>query len=292
MTNQGDIRSSEELMALLAAYSEATERLQSSHRKLHEQVASLSAELEQKNKLLERKTRLEVLGEMAAGVAHEIRNPLGGILLYAGLLERDLAGSPEALRLVRSIMSGVRSLNTTVTDLLSFTRGFEASIHVCCLSRVMEGALTDAIGDLARTDVVVRREYSSLDIEVMADPELLRRAMLNLVLNAIQAMGKNGTLTIRSGMAGDVEEGVWWIEVRDTGPGINGKVMDRLFEPYVTDKEGGTGLGLAIVQKVAESHGGTASACNLDGGGACFRLEFPSGGRRRVASGLKQTTTG
>ncbi len=291
MTNKGSIKSSEELMAVLEAYSEATERLQKSHGKLHEQVASLSAELEQKNKLLERKTRLEVLGEMAAGVAHEIRNPLGGILLYAGLLERDLAGSPEALRLIRSIMSGVRSLNTTVADLLSFTRGFEATIHVCSLSRVIESTLTDAIGELARTDVVVNREYANPDIEVMVDPELLRRAILNLVLNAIQAMGKRGTLSMRNGMTSDVEEGAWWIEVSDTGPGVNSEIMDRLFEPYVTDKPGGTGLGLAIVQKIAESHGGMASVCNLGNGGACFRLEFPSGGRRMVTTGFKQTTT-
>ena len=291
MTNKGSIKSSEELMAVLEAYSEATERLQKSHGKLHEQVASLSAELEQKNKLLERKTRLEVLGEMAAGVAHEIRNPLGGILLYAGLLERDLAGSPEALRLIRSIMSGVRSLNTTVADLLSFTRGFEATIHVCSLSRVIESTLTDAIGELARTDVVVNREYANPDIEVMVDPELLRRAILNLVLNAIQAMGKRGTLSMRNGMTGDVEEGAWWIEVSDTGPGVNSEIMDRLFEPYVTDKPGGTGLGLAIVQKIAESHGGMASVSNLGDGGACFRLEFPSGGRRMVTTGSKQTTT-
>ena len=269
------MHSKNDLSAVLRVYGEATERLQQSHDRLTAEVVRLSAELEQKNKLLDRKTRLEVLGEMAAGVAHEIRNPLGGITLYAGLLERDLAQLPDPLRLVRSILTGVQSLDAIVGDLLSFTRGFEPSPGKCSLKSVVTDAVNDAVGDIARTEIQVHREYRTPDVDINADGSLLRRAVLNLVRNAVQAMKREGELFIRTGAAHGADPQACWIEVTDTGPGIAPDMQKRLFEPYVTNKQGGTGLGLAIVQKIVESHGGHVTAENLNGGGACFRITLP-----------------
>ena len=271
MTSVHDIH---DLGNMLAAYSAATERLQHSHDRLLEEVSRLSAELERKNKLIARKTRLEVLGEMAAGVAHEIRNPLGGILLYAGLLERDLIGTPEALRRVRSILRGVRSLDNIVGDLLSFTRGFEPAPRACRLGEVCEEALRDAIAEFARTDIRVRREYSKPDLEIEADPDMLRRAVLNLVLNAIQAMKQKGDLIVRTSPCFEGARAAR-LEVIDTGCGIADEVRDRLFEPYVTSKENGTGLGLAIVQKIVECHSGAVTGANREEGGAIFTITLP-----------------
>jgi signal transduction histidine kinase len=284
----GAVQGLDDLSAILEVYSQATERLQQSHDRLLQEVSRLSAELEHKNNLLARKTRLEVLGEMAAGVAHEIRNPLGGILLYAGLLERDLATLPEPLRLVRSIMTGVRSLDAIVGDLLSFTRGFEAHPRRCELRDVAEDALRAAVGDLARTDIVVRRCYGGEPIVLNADAELLKRALLNIVRNAVQAMGQTGELTVRLVEGADGCR----IEVSDDGPGISNAMMGRLFEPYATDKQGGTGLGLAIVQKIMESHHGAVSAENLEEGGARFTLTLPHAARIETdaAELIKQTT--
>lgn len=271
-------QSTGDLSDVLQVYHEATERLQRSHDRLLREVSRLSAELEHKNKLLDRKTRLEVLGEMAAGVAHEIRNPLGGIVLYAGLLERDLANAPEPLRLVRSILSGVKSLDAIVGDLLSFTRGFEPSPVRCKLTGIVEDALKDAVGELARTEIKVHREYADADVELEADPQLLRRAILNVILNAIQAMGSEGDLFVRTGEGGDEGNPSCWVEVADSGPGIDSDMRDSLFEPYVTNKQGGTGLGLAIVEKIVESHGGEVTARNLEERGACFRMVVPQTG--------------
>ena len=271
-------QSTGDLSDVLQVYHEATERLQRSHDRLLREVSRLSAELEHKNKLLDRKTRLEVLGEMAAGVAHEIRNPLGGIVLYAGLLERDLANAPEPLRLVRSILSGVKSLDAIVGDLLSFTRGFEPSPVRCKLTGIVEDALKDAVGELARTEIKVHREYADADVELEADPQLLRRAILNLILNAIQAMGSEGDLFVRTGEVGDEGNPSCWVEVADSGPGIDSDMRESLFEPYVTNKQGGTGLGLAIVEKIVESHGGEVTARNLEERGACFRIVVPQTG--------------
>ena len=275
MRNPVSTDSMDELSALLEVTSEATGRLQQSHDRLLAEVLRLSEELEQKNKLLARKTRLEVLGEMAAGVAHEIRNPLGGILLYAGLLERDLVASPGPLRLARAIMRGVQSLEAIVDDLLSFTRGFEPSPRRCSLRDVAEEALKAAVGELARTDIHVVREYAEPDVPLEGDPELLRRAVLNLVLNAVQAMKKEGVLSVRTGTLHTKGRSACWIEVTDTGPGIAADMLERLFEPYVTNKLGGTGLGLAIARKIVESHRGEIDARNLDTGGACFRATLP-----------------
>jgi signal transduction histidine kinase len=276
-----DIR---DLGAVLEAAGEATDRLRHSHDRLLSEVARLSTELEQKNRLLARKTRLEVLGEMAAGVAHEIRNPLGGILLYAGLLERELAGTPTALKSVRSILRGVHSLDSIVGDLLSFTRGFEPAARPCRLDEVCEEALRDAIAEFARTDIRVRREYVRPEIVLEADPDMLRRAVLNLVLNAIQAMRQKGDLTVRTTFACVEGAAAARIEVADTGPGIAPEVCDRLFEPYVTSKSGGTGLGLAIVQKIVESHGGEATGANRDEGGAVFTITLPIEPKRRPSA--------
>ncbi len=267
-----DIRN---LGAVLEAYSAATDRLQRSHDRLAEEVSRLSEELELKNKLIARKTRLEVLGEMAAGVAHEIRNPLGGILLYAGMLERDLVGAPESLRRVRSILRGVKSLDCIVGDLLSFTRGFEPAMRVCRIGAVCEEALRDAIAEFARTDIRVHREYAKPDFELDADPGMLRRAVLNLVLNAIQAMKQKGDLIVRTGASCVEGARAARVEIIDSGPGIAAEVRDRLFEPYVTSKENGTGLGLAIVQKIVECHGGSVTGANRDEGGAIFTITIP-----------------
>src|SRR5437016_7373300 len=118
----------EELGRIILAYSEVTEKLQQSHERLEQTVASLRAELSEKNQQLERKNRLAALGEMAAGMAHEIRNPLGGIQLYASMLAKDLAGEPGALSLVNKIAGGVRRLEALGSQVLQFAR--EITVHV------------------------------------------------------------------------------------------------------------------------------------------------------------------
>src|SRR3954462_5736360 len=117
----------EELGRIILAYSEVTEKLQQSHEQLHQTVLELQQELNEKNRLLERKNRLAALGEMAAGMAHEIRNPLGGIQLYASMLARDVSDRPDSLAVVKKISGGVRRLDALVTQVLQFTREITAS---------------------------------------------------------------------------------------------------------------------------------------------------------------------
>ena len=121
----------EELGRIIMAYSEVTERLQQSHEKLQETVVALREELGEKNRLLERKNRLAALGEMAAGMAHEIRNPLGGIQLYASLLAKDVGAMPASLELVKKISGGVKRLEALVSQVLAFSRDIRCGKLAC-----------------------------------------------------------------------------------------------------------------------------------------------------------------
>ena len=126
----------EELGRIILAYSEVTEKLQQSHEQLTQTVADLQAELGEKNRQLERKNRLAALGEMAAGMAHEIRNPLGGIQLYASLLAKDVEDRPPSLELVKKISGGVKRLEALVSQVLNFAREMQLQMRVADLAQV------------------------------------------------------------------------------------------------------------------------------------------------------------
>jgi len=131
----------EELGRIIMAYSEVTERLQQSHEKLQETVIALREELGEKNRLLERKNRLAALGEMAAGMAHEIRNPLGGIQLYASMLAKDVAGMAPSLELVKKISGGVKRLEALVSQVLAFSREIRISPVATDMAQIVAGAV-------------------------------------------------------------------------------------------------------------------------------------------------------
>ncbi len=269
----------EDLKNLLEAYLASTESLQRAQEALRRQVGELSAELEQKNALLERRSRLAELGEMAAGVAHEIRNPLGGIRLYAGLLERDLASDPERLALVRKLLSGVEQLDRIVREMLAFTKQIILDRREVELEHVLEEALSFALPQGASGGAVrvVRRYEAGLLAPV--DVHHLHRACLNLILNAVEAMPEGGTLTLATARVAMEGAPAAEIRVEDTGSGIPPEALPRLFDPFFTTKAQGTGLGLAVVSRVAEAHGGTVEAANRAGGGASFRMRLPAMGR-------------
>ena len=262
-----------ELRGLLESYLASTEALQRAQEALRRQVAELGAELEQKNALLARRNRLAELGEMAAGVAHEIRNPLGGIRLYAGLLERDLSADPAQAAqaaLVGKIRVGVEQLDRIVREMLAFTKQIVLERRETALERVVDEALGFALPG-GGSGIRIQRRYAA-GLTASVDLHHLHRAVLNLLLNAVEAMPEGGVLTVSTAALGaDAVE----IAVEDGGPGIPADVLPRIFDPFFTTKAQGTGLGLAVVQRVAEAHGGSVEASNRHAGGACFRLVLP-----------------
>jgi signal transduction histidine kinase len=279
-------RSLEDLHELLQMYNQVTQRLQVSHERLEGEVVRLREQLEEKNRELEMKKRLAALGEMAAGIAHEIRNPLGGIQLYASTLLAEVADRPAAAELVRKISSGVKGLNVLVSDMLAFTRDLQMSRHEEDLGEIVLGALELATPTLVEQDVKVRVHGSVEGKRVNVDRRLLERVLLNLVLNSAEAIGeemdgsKKQEARSKKDDGGQIEiravakKGKTEIVIEDNGPGIPAENLERVFEPFFTTKHTGTGLGLAIVHRIVEAHGGQITATNkaVPEHGAKFRI--------------------
>jgi PAS domain S-box-containing protein len=216
--------------------------------------------------------RLAALGQMAATVAHEIRNPLGGIEGFAALLERDLAERPEQIEMARQIVQGARSLNRVVTSLLDFTRPVTLKLRRTRLRDVVDAALAVAEQEFESKSrgVTVVRAYAADDTATL-DPEQIYRVVLNLVRNAWQAIHECGEISVE--IAGESDTIV--LRVCDTGCGMPPDVRERLFSPFFTTKETGTGLGLSIVRKIVLAHGGTVEVETEGGAGTTFVVTLP-----------------
>jgi len=280
------IKNLEELQEILELYNEVTQKLQGSHERLEQEVVRLREQLEEKNKELELKKRLAALGEMAAGIAHEIRNPLGGIQLYAGTLLEEVRDRPMAVELVKKISSGVKGLNVLVSDMLTFTRDMQLSKREEELSEIVLETLELAAPSLLEQDVSVRVHGSVEGKRVCVDRRLIARVLLNLVLNAAEAIGEareklevgsgkkaeGGKVEIRAVQISTVTGVRTELLIEDNGPGIPSENLERIFDPFFTTKHTGTGLGLAIVHRIVESHGGVIAAENRREGGARIRM--------------------
>jgi signal transduction histidine kinase len=264
-----------DLASVYQAYNEVTERLMHSHERLMAEVRRLRAELEQKNLELRKRQRLAALGEIAAGVAHEIRNPLGGIGLYASLLERDLAGRPDALELVRRIRNGLGTLESVVGDILTFAGNALPTVRPVRLGDVLASVRGHAAARVAALAATLETAADLQDVELLGDSVQIERALLNLVLNGLDAAGPGGHVWVR-GRGPEPGKALYRIAVEDDGPGVDQEQLHRVFTPFFTTKAGGTGLGLAIVHRIAESHGGFVTASNRPRGGAVFVLALPA----------------
>ncbi|NUQ33424.1 MAG: sensor histidine kinase [Planctomycetaceae bacterium] len=271
----------EAFTALLAEYDRAIARISASHDSLLKKVADLTAEIEHKNRLLARQERLAALGEMAAGVAHEIRNPLGGIALYVDLLRKDVHGNEGSLAICEKIGGAVARLNHIVEAILGFTRPVEPK-----LQDVNVRALTAEAAEMAKPLATQRKVSIAADVSpalnnLRADPELLHHLVLNLLRNAVEASADGKEVLLRAYTIPCTAEKPGQplskavIEVRDGGPGIAPENRDKIFTPFFTTKKGGTGLGLALCQRIAEAHGGELKAANHPEGGAVFTLVLP-----------------
>jgi signal transduction histidine kinase len=265
-----NLDASADLQTILAAWHTATLRLEQTHDALRDEVRQLTAELEVKNRELARKNRLADLGQMASHVAHEVRNNLVPVTLYLSMLRRRVSGDAESLDMLEKVSSGFRAMDVMVNDLLHFTSDRDPQLARFPLRKFVaeiEAALAPQFAaQKIRFELDISPQHA-----LRADREMLRRAVLNLVLNALDVMPQGGTLTVSSTASPHGTE----LHVADSGPGLPEDVLPRIFEPFFTTKQAGTGLGLAIVSRIAEAHGGTVTAANAHRGGAVFTLRFP-----------------
>ncbi len=196
---------------------------------------------------MELRERLSTLGEMSAGIAHELRNPLGVISGYTKLLSKKAESSLQPT--IEAIFKEVEVMDRIISDFLSFARKTDLSLSEVDLKDLLRGCISNVAASARRVRIIERLD--SLPV-VKADDVLLRQAMTNLLQNAVESMPEGGQLTVACSVGDCVD-----ISVSDTGHGIPENIRDKVFLPFFTTKERGTGLGLSILHKIVISHGGT-----------------------------------
>jgi two-component system sensor histidine kinase HydH len=220
--------------------------------------------------------RLATVGNLAAAVAHEIRNPLNAVSMGMQRLRVEFAPAPrdEYLRLIDLVQGEVRRLNTIVEEFLSLARPMPLKPVPIDVAALLDEVLGLVDSEARGGGITVAREIADGLPALHADRDRVKQVLLNLVLNAIQAMPSGGTLEVRAGATG----GRLTVTVADTGSGIAPEVLPKVFEPYVTTKAKGLGLGLAIARRIVEAHGGSIEAESEPGRRTCFRFALPLDG--------------
>jgi signal transduction histidine kinase len=240
----------------------------------HAELARSYAELRASREALAKGEKLRALGEMAAGVSHDLKNLLNPLGLQLELVARRLRSKPEeALEIIGHMKEAVRSGADVVERLRAFSRQSpEAHAEAVDLEQVLETAAEISRPRVGSQRGLVLRCEPGPHLTVLCRRSELITAVVNLLFNAIDAMPDGGVIALRTGA--DARGG--WIEVADTGPGMPPEIERRVFEPFFTTKEHGTGLGLAMVYAFAKRHGGTVTLETRPGAGTRFRLWFPA----------------
>ncbi len=259
----------EDLKDLMQTVTETSQQLQQTHMILQREVARLQHELAEANAQLQRSRSLAALGGMAAGIAHEIRNPLGSIQLYVQMLAEDVRDRPEQAELCGKIDRAVSSLDAIVSDVLLFSREVGLNARPTTAKALLERAVEGCAALLARDGIDLHVDAPD-DLTIVTDELQLTQALGNLIRNAIEAMVEsdaddNGegypgirlTARRRSVRCPDGRRASRLVlGVEDRGPGIPDDISQRMFNPFFTTRAAGTGLGLAIVHRIVDAHGG------------------------------------
>ncbi len=247
------------------------------YRELAERLAETNRRLELAQAEARRSERLAALGQLSAGLAHEIRNPLGVIKGSAEMLTQKLQASDELSReLAGYISTEVNRLSALVTEFLDFARPLHAQLESGSLTAVLDRALDIVATRWKGKPVRVERDYEAGLPLVPLDESLCEQAFLNLVQNAYEAMTDNGgTLRVEVRRAAQKNRDGLQVVLADTGSGVPEKLREEIFNPFVTTKKTGIGLGLSIVSKIVDGHQGSIRVENGADGGAVFTLFFP-----------------
>jgi PAS domain S-box-containing protein len=237
-------------------------------------------ELKQLEEEAERNDRLRAMGEMAAGIAHEIRNPLGSIELFASVLKKDSQGNTETMKLADHIVSGVRNMDRIISSLLLFAKSPEPSRQRCNINDLLRGILESKTDLRSPGNIKIHCEYSKEEPLAQGDKELLQQVFLNFIRNAVQAMPKGGDLKLRIEKNKSPDNNTYYrhfitTTISDTGVGISSADRESIFNPFFSTKDKGTGLGLAIAHNIVKAHQGTIDVESQKGKGTTFTVNLP-----------------
>jgi signal transduction histidine kinase len=233
-----------------------------------ERRAEEKLKLEEK---LRQAEHLSAIGEMTAGVSHEIRNPLGIIKSSAQLLKKKMERLDTQTHIPDIIVEESTRLDHIITDFLDFARPKIPDLHPCRVEEILEKNIAYLTPQMEEKDIHMIREIGEDLPEIMGDSAMLYQAFLNILINAFQALHNNGSITIRARH----DAGTIIINFMDSGEGIPEGVLKKIWTPFFTTKDTGTGLGLGIVKNMIEAHNGSISISNIEAAGANVEINLP-----------------
>jgi signal transduction histidine kinase len=226
-------------------------------------------------KILMQEDKMASIGRLAAGVAHEINNPLTTILTSAMLMQEDTDPADPRYQELQTIGTEALRCRKIVSSLLNFARQTRPAMKLTDINKVIRGCVVLTRKQAAFNDVTVEENLAEDLPEIYMDKAQIEQALINLALNAIEATGPGGNVTLNSRLASKLIPNMVEITVSDTGKGISEEVVDRIFEPFYTTSESGTGLGLAITHGIIEQHGGTIEVESKMDQGTSFIIRLP-----------------
>lgn len=236
-------------------------------------------QLEERERL---RDRLAAVGEMAAVIAHEVKNPLAGIEVMAGLLRRKFADAPDAQGVLTDIIKEAKMANAIVQEVLDFVRPIRLQVEYTPIADAIRGAIQLADGKARRGDTSVSVMMPDGLPQIQADQHQLTQVFTNLLMNAYEALGGTGMVTITASRVrhedlSDIRDAVL-VHVSDDGPGMPPEVAEKVFDPFFTTKPQGSGLGLAIVRKIVDAHDGRIDLRTAVGQGTTIQVTLPVSG--------------
>jgi len=282
LTHKLNVQSRDEIGALAQSFDRMTEELRVANLKLIEWGKTLEKKVEERTEEIRKmqahlveQEKLASLGKLAAGIAHEINNPLGGILIYSHLLLEDTKKKSPQYDNLKKIVKETSRCKDIVKGLLQFARPKDPEMIKTDINEILENSLSIMERQVLFQNINLERKYSTDLPKIVADSAQLQQVFMNIILNAAEAMDGNGTLTIKTCLQGDGEH--ISIEFTDTGHGIKEEDKMRLFEPFFTTKEvgKGTGLGLAISYSIIQKHEGTIKVTSQEEKGSTFTVILP-----------------
>lgn len=249
----------DEIGELAQSFNAMAQEIQEHRDHLEKMVQAKTVELKQAQDSLLQSEKLASIGLLASGVAHELNNPLTSILMNINLLMEETGNQPDLHEELKRISDDTVRCKRIIDDLRDFSRRHELDIHSCDLSEVVRKTVGLMSHQLRLSGIELFAELDPPPLQVPCDPGRMQQVLMNIFVNAIQAMPKGGNLTVRTG----VRESFAEIAVKDTGPGIAPEIRGKIFDPFFTTKSEGTGLGLSIAYGIMEEHGGSVAVESL-----------------------------
>jgi len=248
------------------------QELKTFSRQMEEKIQKTTADLSKTEAQLIRSEKLAALGQLAAGIAHEIRNPLTSINILIHSLTENLSSGNSQKEDLKVIEEEIHRINEIVDQFLRFAKPAPPLLKKADVISIFEETLQLLRPQIEKQGIVIQKEFQPLP-PILMDREQMKQVILNLLLNAVQAMPKGGNLVLK----GHIPEGDRWIRlsIQDSGVGISGEDINKLFDPFFSTKEGGMGLGLSIAHRIVDQHHGKIEVESIPGEGTLFTVWLP-----------------